>query len=94
MANVVDKGVLDLDGDAALREEVYARHIAPPQDGEFVRMTTPTLRGKLALVEGLPFEEIWIGFAMSVPRSSPSASCITAFSRWVWPRVPGPNLRR
>jgi hypothetical protein len=68
MVDIVDKGVPDLDGDAALREEIYARHIAPPRDGEFLRMTIPTLQGKLALVEGLKFEEMGIAVANVSPQ--------------------------
>jgi hypothetical protein len=68
MAALVERDVPDDAGDAAGRQMLHAQYILPLKDGEFLRETFPTLRGKLLLVQALWNEEMGIGFANSSPQ--------------------------
>jgi hypothetical protein len=68
MAALVKRDVPDDAGDAAGRQMLHAQYILPLKDGEFLRKTFPTLRGKLLLVQALLNEEMGIGFANSSPQ--------------------------
>lgn len=58
----------DLVGDKAARERTAAQYILPPQDGDFLRMTIPTNRGKLSLAHGLLREKMGTEFADLSPQ--------------------------
>jgi hypothetical protein len=62
------KGIPNHAGDASLRQACYNDFIFPPKDGEFLRLTIPTMRGKLSLVHLLLYEEVGLGFANASPQ--------------------------
>ena len=87
--SLIARQIPDLVGDKAARERTAAQHILPPQDGDFLQMSVPTIRGKLSLAYALLCEKLGTDFADYSLTSSPSVTYTTASSSWVLSQGPG-----
>ncbi|KAI4704465.1 hypothetical protein J4E81_001531 [Alternaria sp. BMP 2799] len=79
-------------GNESARQAAAARYILPPQDGDFLRNTVPTLRAKLSLVHLLLREEMGLGFANLSPQIFAIAHLYNCFQKrgWIsglWPEL-------
>jgi hypothetical protein len=68
MESLQNKGIENYVGNAFMRQAFAARYILPPLDGDFLRMTIPTLRAKLSLTHLLLREEMELNFANASPQ--------------------------
>ncbi len=68
MKDLENKGIEDHPGNTLARQAFATQYILPPQDGDFLRMTIPTLTSKLSLVHLLLREEMGLGFANLSPQ--------------------------
>ncbi|KAH6883029.1 hypothetical protein BKA58DRAFT_28850 [Alternaria rosae] len=79
-------------GNKSARQAAAAQYILPPQDGDFLRNTVPTLRAKLSLVHLLLREEMGLGFANLSPQIFAIAHLYNCFQKrgWIsgaWPEI-------
>ncbi|KAI4639701.1 hypothetical protein J4E93_009055 [Alternaria ventricosa] len=79
-------------GNESARQAAAAQYILPPQDGDFLRNTIPTLRAKLSLVHLLLREEMGLGFANLSPQIFAIAHLYNCFQKrgWIsglWPEL-------
>jgi hypothetical protein len=68
MGGLENEGIEDNVGDTLMRQSYAAQYILPPRDGDFLRMTIPTLRAKLSLTHLLLREEMGLSFANASPQ--------------------------
>ncbi|KAL1798839.1 hypothetical protein ACET3X_002876 [Alternaria dauci] len=92
MKSLENQGIEDNVGNTLMRQEFAAHYILPPRDGDFLRMTIPTLRAKLSLTQLLLREEMGLGFANASPQIFALCHLYNCFLKrglitGVWPEI-------